>query len=251
MADATYSAMQRQLRIWLRIAFLAGMTSGSLLISAMSVAYFDFDSLPPFVIEKLPLRFETLWLVSLRVHVLAAAISFPLCLASLTRAVQRRVALHRVLGRIAGIVVLFGLLPSGAVLSLDAKGGPFVSAGFLFSASIVAYALFHGVRAARCHLLVAHARAMRHVVAQMSVAVSSRALIVGFDSAGIDPEVAYVIALWVPVLASALLAELLSPSSGLRASCLVLIERIRREISSFALVVRVRALVRPVPRLGR
>ena len=48
---------------------------------------------------------------------------------------------------------------------------------------------------------------MRHIVGQMSVAVASRALIVALDALGVDPDVAYLWSLWVPVLASAAVVE--------------------------------------------
>jgi uncharacterized membrane protein YozB (DUF420 family) len=235
-----------------RRAFLAVMLAGSALITASSLAYFDFDALPPFVLEKLPLRFESLWLASLRVHVASAALSFPLCLALMTRRLQRRVAWHRVVGRVAGVVVLFGLVPSGAVLSFAAKGGAVVSAGFLLSGAIVAWSMVRGALAARRHDVAVHRRAMLHVVAQMSVAVTSRALLVGLDAAGIDPDLAYVVALWGPVLASAALVELLTLRPVLAsASVTPLVERLRREIPPLALVVRLRSLARAGVRLGR
>ncbi len=245
-------AMRQIMRRWGGRGFLVLMLLGSLLISAMSLPYFDFDTLPPFVVEKFPLRFETLWLTALRIHVAAAALSFPLCLALMTRALQRRTAWHRILGRITGVLVLFALVPSGTVLSFDAKGGRIVTAGFLLSAAIVAWAMIAGVRAARRRDLILHARAMRHIVGQMSVAVVSRAMIVGFDALGVDPELAYVVALWVPVLATVAVVELLSRrSSASNRSGLPFMERMRREISPLALVVRVRSVVRPAARLGR
>lgn len=229
-----------------RRALLLVMLLGAARITAASLAYFDFDTLPEFVIEKLPVRFEWLWLTSLRVHVAAALLGFPLCIVLMTRMLQRRPALHRWLGRLAGVVVLFALVPSGTVLAFDAKGGRVVTAGFLVSAAIVAGFMIHGVAAARRRDLVAHRRAMRHVFAQMSVAVTSRAMLIGFDALGVNPELAYVVALWGPVLASAAIAELVSVSS-LRQ----LVERIRREVSPLALLVRVRSLARPLVRLGR
>jgi uncharacterized membrane protein len=229
-----------------RRAFLLAMLVGAALITASSLAYFDFDTLPPFVLEKLPVRFESLWLASLRVHVAAALTAFPLCIALMTRGVQRRPAWHRWLGRLAGGIVLFGLVPSGIVLAFDAKGGRVVTAGFLLSAGIVAWFLVRGVAAARRRDLVAHRRAMRHVFAQMSVAVTSRALLVALDRVGVDPDVAYVVALWGPVLASAAVAELVSFPSPAH-----LIGRICRELSPLALAVRARALGRPFVRLGR
>lgn len=213
---------------WLGRGFLSLMLAGSVLISAMSVPYFDFETLPPFVIEKLPLRFEALWLASLRIHVVAAALGFPLCLALTTRALQKRAVWHRFIGRVAGALVLFALVPTGVVLACDAKGGRTVVAGFLLSAAIVAGSMISGVRAARRRDLISHARAMRHVVGQMSVAVVSRALIVGLDVIGIDPELAYVAALWGPVLASAAVVEWVSRRPMIwHRNRVELIERIR------------------------
>ncbi len=229
-----------------RRSFLLAMLAGSALITATSLAYFDTGSLPPFVVEKLPVRFESLWLASLRIHVAAALLTFPLCIALMTRTLQRRTALHRVLGRVAGIVVLLALVPSGAILAFDAKGGALGTAGFLLTGGIIAWFMVRGVAAARRRDLVAHRRAMTHVFAQMSVAVTSRALLTAFDAAGFDPDVAYAVALWGPVLASAAVAELVSHRSPIH-----LIARIFREISPLALALRVRALARPLVRVGR
>ena len=244
--------MRRIVGPWAAPGFLISMLLGSALISWMSLPYFDFETLPPFVVEKLPLRFGSLWFGALRIHVAAAGLSFPLCLLLTTRVLQRLRLVHRWLGRISGFLVLLALVPSGVVLSFDAKGGPIVTAGFLLSGLIVAGAMIIGVQAARRRNLNLHARAMRHVVGQMSVAVVSRALIVGLDVASIDPEVAYVAALWGPVLASVAVVEWFSrrPIIG-QQNRVQLVERIARELSPLALLVHVRALFRPVARHGR
>jgi uncharacterized membrane protein YozB (DUF420 family) len=232
--------------------FLVVMLGGSALITASSLAYFDFGTLPPFVIEKLPLRFESLWLASLRIHVASALLAFPLCLVLMTRTLQRRPSVHRWFGRITGVLILFALVPSGVVLALDAKGGSVGTLGFLLSGVIVAWFMVRGVLAARRRDLVSHRRAMLHVVGQMSVAVTSRMLMIGLDVAGIDPDLSYVVALWGPVLASAAVAELVSRRVFFSSSALFRpIERIYREISPLALLVRVRSVVRPVARLSR
>jgi len=237
---------------WVGRGFLILMLVGSALITAMSLPYFDFETLPPFVVEKLPLKFEALWLAALRVHVAAAALGFPLCLGLMTRALQKRPLWHRWIGRAAGVIVLFALVPSGFVLSSEAKGGRIVTVGFVLSGLIVGSAMVSGVRAARRRDLTSHARAMRHVIGQMSVAVVSRALIVGLDAAGIDPDLAYVVALWAPVLATVAVVEVISrrPMAWSRHR-VELVERITRELSPLALVVRIRAFVRPLARFGR
>lgn len=229
------------------------MLLGSGLITAASLVYFDWGTLPPFAIEKLPVRFETLWLASLRLHVVTALVCFPLCLILMLRSLQRRPAWHRRLGRVAGVGVLLGVVPSGAVLAFDAKGGPAVTAGFLLSGAIVAAAMLHGVLAARRRDLSTHARAMRHVVAQMSVAVTSRAMLVGLDAVDADPDFSYLVALWVPVLASALAAEFFSLRSVVSgpSNPFMHFQRIRREAETIAALVRARFFSRSLPRGSR
>jgi uncharacterized membrane protein YozB (DUF420 family) len=228
------------------------MLLGVVLIAKNSFEYFDLERLPAFVIEKLPVRFETFWLASLRIHVASACLAFPLCLLSMSRRLQARHVVHRWLGRAAGVLVLLVLVPSGIVLSFEATGGPPVTVGFLLSAAIVALAVPYGVFAARRRDFVAHRRAMLHVVAQLSVAVSSRSMILVLDLCGVAPELGYVLALWIPVVASALGAELAargaqSPLRLVKKS----LERIRDEVSSSAAVVRFRAVLRPVSRPSR
>lgn len=189
----------------LRQGLLGVMAVGAVLITLSSLAYFDPHEVAPFVLEHLPVR--PLWLTSLRVHVSAALVGFPLCIALMTRAVQRRPRLHRGLGRIAASVVLGFLVPAGAVLAFDAKGGSVVTVGFLLSAGILAWSFVRGIVAVRRGQIAAHRHAMNHAFAQMSVAVTSRAMIIGFDILGVDQGVAYAVALWVPVLGSALVVE--------------------------------------------
>jgi hypothetical protein len=231
--------------------FLLGMLAGSALMAWVSLPYFELGTLPPFMLEKLPLEFERLWLAALRIHVASALVALPLCLLLTTRFLQRRAAWHRFLGRSTGVLLLVPLVPTGVVLAFDAKGGAIVTAGFLLSAAIVAGCTVAGVLSARRRDLALHARMMRHVVAQMSVAVTSRVLIVVLDVVGMEPGVAYVVALWGPVLLSAGVAELVSFRLPVRAPKLLHLERIPREDSPLAQMVRVRSFVRPVPRAGR
>jgi uncharacterized membrane protein YozB (DUF420 family) len=234
----------------LRALFLATMAVGAAWITASSVVYFDFDELPPFVIEKLPLRFEALWLAALRVHVAAALLAFPLCILLMIRAVQRRAVVHRWLGRTAAMIVLLALVPSGVVLAFAAKGGPSVTAGFLLTGTLIAWFIAKGVLAARRRELALHRRAMLHVFAQMSVAVTSRCLLVGLDAAGMAPDVAYVVALWVPVLGSAAAAEWVCGSSRFNAN---VPRGMRHVFSKMVTVLRAGAgaVSRPVARVGR
>lgn len=244
--------MTRFLTFLLARFFWVAMWVGAALITASSIVYFDFATLPPFVIEKLPVRFEALWLASLRVHVASALLSFPLCLVLMTRWLQRRRTWHRWIGRFAGVLVVVLLVPSGVVLAFDAKGGKAVTAGFLLSAAIVAGCTIRGVVAARRRNLASHRRAMRHVVAQMSVAVVSRALIVCLDLVGLDPDIAYVVALWGPVLAAVAVVELVSHErTHFSLESIQHVGGMFREASPLAVRLRLRTVFGTIGRTGR
>jgi hypothetical protein len=191
--------------------FFVAMAVGSALVAWGSVSYFIEGDVHPFILEKEPLPLESVWISALYVHVVAAAWSLPACLLLLSRRMLRyRPRLHRWLGRITGAVVLFALVPSGGWLALFAKGGIASTIGFLLSGAIVFAAMIIGIKTVRAGELVAHRRSMVHVAAQLSVAVTSRAMLVVFDRAGLDEEIAYLIALWVPVIGSAIAAELIA-----------------------------------------
>jgi hypothetical protein len=193
---------------FVRLAFLGVLVLGSIAIALGSVAYFVEGEVHPFVLEKGALPLKAVWMLALRLHVVAAAWCLPACVALFSKRLLRaRPRIHRWLGRVTGVVILLALVPSGAWIAFTARGGLPSTLGFLLSGAIVAVATVVGVLRARAGQYAAHRRANAQVLAQLSVAVTSRALLVLFDTAGFDPEPAYVVALWVPVVASAWLAH--------------------------------------------
>jgi hypothetical protein len=193
----------------IRSAWFLSLAAGTVLIAAGSLIYFDAEELAPFVIEKLPLPLEGVWLFALKTHVIAAAFALPACLLLSLKVMFRVPRLHRWLGRVTGVVVLSALAPSGFYLSLFAKGGLPATLGFALSGVVVVAAMIKGVLTARAKDYVAHRRFALHVLAQLSVAVTSRALLFVFDAFGVDPDGAYLFSLWAPVLGSLFAVELL------------------------------------------
>ena len=192
-----------------RLLLLFGLLLGGCAIAAGSLVYFQGGDLPPFVVEKLPLPLEGVWLGALKVHVAAASFCLPACLLLQWKGLLRRAArVHRWVGRTTGAAVLFALAPSGIYLALFAKGGLLGTWGFLVSGAITVVAMVQAIRSARARLFTAHRRAALHVLAQLSVAVTSRALLVLLEAAGLAPDPAYLIALWLPVLGSAAFVQL-------------------------------------------
>jgi hypothetical protein len=207
--SGAFSLAMNRLRTLARHCWMMLLWVGSGAITATSLAYFQGDELAPFVIEKLPLPAEELWLGALRIHVLAAALALPGCLLlSSTTLLRRWPRLHRWLGRATGVVVLLTLVPSGLYLALFAKGGLLATLGFALSGAIVTAAMLQAVRAARGGRFAEHRRGALHVLGQLSVAVTSRVLLVIFDAAAVDAEQAYLVSLWLPVLGSLLAVEL-------------------------------------------
>jgi hypothetical protein len=187
--------------------FLALCLAGSLFITRMSIDYFIEGELHPFVMEK-ALAAEELFAWALQVHVAAAALSLPACLLLVSRRFVRGFPrAHRWLGRVTGVAVLFALVPSGAYMAFFAKGGVASTLGFLLSGVIVAVAMVRAVERARARDWRAHRRFTLHVLAQLSVAVTSRAMLFASAFADVDADVAYIVALWLPVVGSALVAE--------------------------------------------
>ena len=193
----------------LRAAWLLALALASAFITRGSLDYFGAD-LPAFVVEKLPLPWEQVWLGALKVHVVAAAFALPGCLVLMSKTVLASAPrFHRWAGRATAAVVLLALVPSGSYLALFAKGGVPSTLGFLVSGAIVAAAMVQAVREVRARRFAAHRRLVLHVLAQLSVAVTSRAMLFGFDAISFDPERAYLISLWLPVAASALAVEMI------------------------------------------
>jgi hypothetical protein len=199
--------MARRIGALVGSLWMLGLGLGALIIAWASRVYFHADELAPFVIEKLPLPHEALWMAALRAHVVAASFALPACLLLAWKRMLRFSRTHRWLGRGTGAVVLAVLVPSGLYLSLFAKGGAPATVGFALSGLIVVLAMMEGIRRARAKDYVAHRRCMLHVLAQLSVAVTSRALLYLFDAVGVEPVPAYLVALWVPVIAGAGLVE--------------------------------------------
>lgn len=193
--------MARRLRRFLGSIWILGLGLGALIIGWASRVYFDSDELAPFVIEKLPLPHEDLWLAALKIHVVAASFALPACLLLSLDGMLRFPRTHRWLGRGTGAIILAALVPSGLYLSLFAKGGAPATVGFALSGLIVGLAMAWGIRRARAKDYAGHRRCMLHVLAQLSVAVTSRTLLYLLDAGGIAPDAAYLFALWAPVLA--------------------------------------------------
>ncbi len=197
------------------LAFHGVMAVGVGLMISASTSYLELGDAHPFFLEKLPLAHPRLWLTALYVHVPSALLALPACLLLVVRSIRARFpALHRWLGRITGALVLFGVVPSGMYLACFAQGGAVSTVGFWLTGLITFGAMVMSIAAARARDLRAHRRASAHVLAQLSVAVSSRLILASAEALGAHDEWIYVAALWLPVLGGVLVAELMFRPRG-------------------------------------
>jgi hypothetical protein len=188
---------------------------GSFAITLSSLVYFRFDEYAPFLIEKLPLPLEKFYVLVLRLHVAAAALALPGCLLlTSNRLLKLAPRFHRYCGRLTGGLVLLLLTPTGFYLAFFARGGRGATLGFLLTGGIVLWAMVQAIRAARARRYASHRRFGLHVVGQLSVAVTSRAMLLVLESSNMDPDLAYQVSLWIPVLGTFALVEcLVSPNT--------------------------------------
>lgn len=174
---------------------------GSLAITLASIVYFLPGQRAPFLIEKLPLRDEAFYLGALRVHVLAAALALPGCLILTSATVLKHFPLfHRWCGRLIGLDVLFALAPTGFYLAFFAKGGWAGTFGFLLTGGIAFWAMLQAIRWARAKRFARHRLYAFHVLGQLSVAVTSRAMLFILETANFVGDSAYLLSLWIPVV---------------------------------------------------
>lgn len=194
-----------------RLTFFALMGAGTWMLFEASASYVELGQEHPFFLEKLPLARPQLWLTALYVHVPAALFSLPACLVLLSKGVRKRMPrAHRWLGRVTGGLVLLAVVPSGLYLAFFAQGGLITTLGFWLTGVIAFVAMVKSIQAARARDFKAHRRFSTHVAAQLSVAVFSRVMLVGAEHIELYSEWVYIAALWVPVVACAVVAELLT-----------------------------------------
>jgi Predicted membrane protein (DUF2306) len=214
-------------------AFRAAMVLGVLLMAWASSSYVELGEAHPFYLEKLPLARPALYLAALYAHVPSALFALPACVLLDTNTLRSRwPGAHRWLGRLTALVVLLLVVPSGLYLAWFAQGGLITTLGFVLTGVLSAGAMLLSVRAAQRGRYERHRRFARHVTAQLSVAVLSRALLYGAEWLELYEPWVYVAALWLPVLGSLISVEWLHAprrsltSKGTRHEALAAVRRV-------------------------
>lgn len=185
--------------------------AGCLLIVWNSIADYLPGGAGLFIADKGAIGENPWWRASLHVHIVSGIVCLFAALPQFSRRLIRRLpALHRLSGRLFGLMVLLFVAPTGIHLALHAKGGAPGKLGFLTLACGTLLATVHGWRAALpAHRdLAAHRAWMTRAFALVASAVTFRIFHTVGHLAGLGPDANYVLCLWLSLLGNAAVAEI-------------------------------------------
>ncbi len=136
-------------RLILNILAWLGFLAGTLLILSNSLADYRPGGTEIFISQRDPSTVGPLWLISLRIHVLAGCVCLIASLPQFSRGLLRRFpSLHRISGRIYAILILLIVSPTGIHLAFYAKGGLAGQSGFF----LLGIATFFAISLLTSHL---------------------------------------------------------------------------------------------------
>jgi len=185
------------------------LIGASVLLLLSSVSYLLPGLRHPFLLERMPLSFDALWRMTLKVHVACGLYCLTAGLALLAGPVRARwPRFHRGLGRSYAAIVLLVMVPTGVYLAPYSKFGWTSGSGFVVSAGILAFATVETIRAARRGADRRHRAYALHSFAQVASALSFRCYHLGFQFLHLPYETNYVASVWLSVLGNLALAEL-------------------------------------------
>ena len=172
-----------------------------------SAEYFISGYTPAFLIEKLPISSNSVWLTAFRFHIVSSclclSVGFPLFFPFLLR--FRR--LHFVLGYIYFNAVFWVAAPTGLFLSLFAKGGAMAAVGFAATGLVWWWTTLCGYTAIRRGEVSEHIRWMARSFSTALSAVFFRVIQIVLGWMAIHPETNYIASVWLSLFASVWLAE--------------------------------------------
>jgi len=188
---------------WLAKAFLfvfINLFSAAIFLVALTFIHPDFEH--GFLTGKAAL-FDGFWFpAGLYIHSFTAPVALFLVSLLVIFRIERQVALHRFLGKVTLLLLLFAVVPSGWILSGFAMGGSAGKFTFFVLSSYTAFAAFRGYTSIRSNDLFNHRFWMIEVLLLLSSAIILRLLLALFQREfqwfGDTAYCTAAIASWVP-----------------------------------------------------
>lgn len=186
--------------LWVPAALLSG------LIVWNTLPYFSSPASQDFLLERPALTAQPVWRIAFFVHIAGGIVCVLSALGQFSMALLRRAPIiHRVAGRTYGVAVLALLVPSGAYLSLHAKGGLSGQLGFGVLTIWTGITTWMGIRTALQRRIRAHKEWMVRSYAMIATAMSFRVLYLALYAAEVPHH--YIRAVWLSFLLNLLVGE--------------------------------------------
>jgi len=185
-----------------KISLFVLLNSFNLFIAIVGISYLQPGFSKPYLIGKSAL-FESTWFpLGLYTHALTAPLGLLLVSLLVLFRIERFRRIHRLLGKIALVLILFAIVPSGWILSYYAMGGVLGKLIFFLLSSYTAFAAIQGYTAIRKKNTSIHQNWMREVLALLASAIILRLLLIlfhrGFDFHGDTAYISAALLSWIP-----------------------------------------------------
>lgn len=175
-----------------KLLFFLVLNAFNVFIAIVGISYLHPDFSKGYLVGKERLFDGSLFPAALYVHAFTAPLALLLISGLVLFRIEQYRALHRLLGKIALILIVFAIVPSGWVLSYYALGGALGKLIFFLLASFTAFTAAQGYTAIRRKHIPEHRQAMLELMALLASAVVLRLLLLLFHAGfGFTGDTAY------------------------------------------------------------
>ena len=143
-------------------------------------------------------RFSPVYAVGFYAHILAAPVALFCGMFQFSKRLRVKLTTaHRFLGKIYAVCVLGFVAPGGAIMSIQAYGGPVSKVGFFFLSVLTWFFTLAGWRTAKQHRFTEHADWMVRSYLLLCSAVLLRCFGEAATRLELEPEKAYIVSSWL------------------------------------------------------
>jgi hypothetical protein len=188
----------------------AGLALATYLMFRLSVPYVSFQKNIDFLATKQNVYHIDYWRYAFYAHVFTSILVLPAGFTQFTKVFFRR-GLHRKLGMVYILTVLFISAPTGLLMGLHANGGLGAKASFVLLSTVWFITTLLALITAKKKRFIDHGEWMLYSYALTLSAITFRLLALGFDlfDIRVRPQEVYVTIAWLSWVPNILIAHLL------------------------------------------
>jgi hypothetical protein len=188
----------------------AGLALATYLMFQLSVPYVSFQKNIDFLATKQNVYHIDYWRYAFYAHVFTSILVLPAGFTQFTKVFFRR-GLHRKLGMVYILTVLFITAPTGLLMGIYANGGLGAKASFVLLSTVWFITTLLALITAKKKRFIDHGEWMLYSYALTLSAITFRLLALGFDlfDIRVRPQEVYVTIAWLSWVPNILIAHLL------------------------------------------